>query len=156
MATLTVTINESLTLNGRERGSENILTIDGINEVFHRIVSCPNAVDTTVATFRTAVNTADGAIDLEDTKYIRLTNLDSSNNVTISQQVSGGENGVADSSVSVLLEAGKSFLLGTVHDGIALDDDAATVVTTLTDLESLVISNAAGASVEVEVFVATT
>ena len=156
MATLTVTINESLTLNGRERGSENILTIDGINEVFHRIVSCPNAVDTTVATFRTAVNTADGAIDLEDTKYIRLTNLDSSNNVTISQQVSGGENGVADSSVSVLLEAGQSFLLGTVHDGIALDDDAETVVTTLTDLESLVISNAAGASVEVEVFVATT
>ena len=156
MATLTVTINESLTLNGRERGSENILTIDGINEVFHRIVSCPNAVDTTVATFRTAVNTADGAIDLEDTKYIRLTNLDNSNSVTISQQVSGGENGVADSSVSVLLEAGKSFLLGTVHDGIALDDDSATVVTVLTDLESLVVSNAAGAAVEVEVFVATT
>jgi hypothetical protein len=156
MATLTVTINESLTLNGRERGSENILTITGINEVFHRIVSCPNAVDTTVATFRTAVNTADGAIDLEDTKYIRLTNLDSSNNVTISQQVSGGENGVADSSVSVLLEAGKSFLLGTVHDGIALDDDSATVVTVLTDLESLIVSNAAGAAVEVEVFVATT
>ena len=155
MATLTVTINESLTLNGRERGSENILTINGINEVFHRIVSCPNAVDTTVATFRTAVNTADGAIDLEDTKYIRLTNLDSSNNVTISQQVSGGENGVADSSVSVLLEAGKSYLLGTVHDGIALDDDSATVVTVLTDLESLVVSNAAGAAVEVEVFVAT-
>ena len=155
MATLTVTINESLTLNGRERGSENILTIDGINEVFHRIVSCPNAVDTTVDTFRTAVNTADGAIDLEDTKYIRLTNLDSSNNVTISQQVSGGENGVADSSVSVLLEAGKSYLLGTVHDGIALDDDSATVVTVLTDLESLVVSNAAGAAVEVEVFVAT-
>lgn len=156
MATLTVTINESLTLNGRERGSENILTITGINEVFHRIVSCPNAVDTTVATFRTAVNTADGAIDLEDTKYIRLTNLDSSNNVTISQQVSGGENGVADSSVSVLLEAGKSYLLGTIHDGIALDDDSDTVVTNLTDLESLVISNAAGAAVEVEVFVATT
>lgn len=156
MATLTVTINESLTLNGRERGSENILTIDGINEVFHRIVSCPNAVDTTVATFRTAVNTADGAIDLEDTKYIRLTNLDNSNSVTISQQVSGGENGVADSSVSVLLEAGKSYLLGTVHDGIALDDDSATVVTVLTDLESLVVSNAAGAAVEVEVFVATT
>jgi hypothetical protein len=156
MATLTVTINESLTLNGRERGSENILSITGINEVFHRIVSCPNAVDTTVATFRTAVNTADGAIDLEDTKYIRLTNLDSSNSVTISQQVSGGENGVADSSVSVLLEAGKSFLLGTVHDGIALDDDSATVVTVLTDLESLVVSNAAGAAVEVEVFVATT
>jgi hypothetical protein len=155
MATLTVTINESLTLNGRERGSENILTINGINEVFHRIVSCPNSVDTTVATFRTAVNTADGAIDLEDTKYIRLTNLDSSNSVTISQQVSSGENGVADSSVSVLLEAGKSFLLGTVHDGIALDDDSSTVVTTLTDLESLVVSNAAGASVEVEVFVAT-
>ena len=155
MATLTVTINESLTLNGRERGSENILSITGINEVFHRIVSCPNAVDTTVATFRTAVNTADGAIDLEDTKYIRLTNLDSSNSVTISQQVSGGENGVADSSVSVLLEAGKSFLLGTVHDGIALDDDSATVVTTLTDLESLGVSNSTGASVEVEVFVAT-
>ena len=155
MATLTVTINESLTLNGRERGSENILTITGIDEVFHRIVSCPNGVDTTVATFKAAVNTADVAIDLEDTKYIRVTNLDDSNSVTLSNQVSGGENGTADRSVSILLEAGKSYLFGTIHDGIALGDTDATVITTLTDLESLVVSNAAGAAVEVEVFVAT-
>ena len=155
MATLSVTINESITLNGRERGSEISLDIASITQVFHRIVSCPNSVDTTVATFKAAVNTSDVAIDLEDTKYIRVTNLDSSNSVTLSNQVSSGENGVADRSVSILLEAGKSYLLGTIHDGIALGDTDATVITTLTDLESLVVSNAAGAAVDVEVFVAT-
>ena len=155
MATLTVTIEESLTLNGKDRGSKNTLTVTGVNEVFHRIVSCPNTADTTVATFQTAVSTSDVAIDLEDTVYLRVTNLDSTNAVTLSLQVSAGENGTADSSASVLLDAEKSFMLGTIHDGIALDDDAATVITTLTDLESLVISNSSGAAVDVEVFVAT-
>tara|TARA_R100000458_G_C8113624_1_gene135394 strand:- start:423 stop:557 length:135 start_codon:yes stop_codon:yes gene_type:complete len=43
--------------------------------------------------------------------------------------------------------------MGTPHDGIATDDDAATVITTLTDLESLVVDPASNA-VTVEVFVA--
>ena len=42
MATLSVTITESVTLNGSDRGSTNSLSITGVNDVYHRIVSCPD------------------------------------------------------------------------------------------------------------------
>jgi len=153
MATLTVTINESLTLNGRERGNENSFTVESVTQAFSRVVTCPATVETTIATFRAAVNTADSAMDLDDVKYVRVTNLNTTNDVTMSLQVSAAESGVADASASILLEAGKTFMLGTVHDGIALDDSQDTLITSLNDLESIVIKGAA-ADVDVEVFVA--
>ena len=153
MATLTVTINESLTLNGRERGNENKFTVDSVTEAYSRVLTCPATVETTIATFRSGVNVADSAIDLEDVKYLRVTNLNESTSVTMSLQVSAGENGVADASASILLEGGKTFMLGAVHDGIAVDDSQANLITSLNDLESLVIKGAASA-VDVEVFVA--
>ena len=153
MATLTVTLKEELELNGRERGSEVVLSVGSVTEAFHRIVTCPASQQTTLAMFQTAVNTSDGAIDLEDAKYIRVTNLDTTNAVTLSLQISASESGTADASTSVLLDAGRSFIMGAPHDGIATDDDAATVITTLTDLESLVIDPSSNA-VSVEVFVA--
>ena len=55
MATLDVTIKESVTLNGKDRGSENVLSITSVNEVLHRIVTCPANEDTTVALFKSAV-----------------------------------------------------------------------------------------------------
>ena len=79
MATLTTTIKEELTLNGIERGSTNILSITSVNEVFQRMVTCPANQDTTIASFKAAVNTSDGSLDLDDVKYIRVTNLDSTN-----------------------------------------------------------------------------
>ena len=54
---------------------------------------------------------------------------------------------------SVLVEPGKSFMMGSVHDGISVDDDAATLITALTDLESVIIDSGANA-VDVEIFVA--
>ena len=42
MATLAVTITESVTLNGAARGSTNSLSITGINDIYHRIVTCPD------------------------------------------------------------------------------------------------------------------
>lgn len=153
MATLTVTLKEELELNGRERGSEIVLSIGSVTQAYHRIITCPASVQTTLAGFQDAVNTSDGALDLQDVKYIRVTNLDSSNDVTLSMQISAAENGTADASTSVLLEAGHSFIMGTPHDGIATDDDAATVITTLTDLESLVVDPSSN-NVNVEVFVA--
>tara|TARA_R100000654_G_scaffold2691_2_gene9867 strand:- start:995 stop:1465 length:471 start_codon:yes stop_codon:yes gene_type:complete len=155
MATLTTTIKEELTLNGVERGSTNILSISGINEVFQRMVSCPANQDTTIANFRAAVNTSDGSLDIDNVKYIRVTNLDTSNEVVLSLQISAAENGTADGSTSILLAAGRSYIMGTPHDGIAADDDAATVITdsNLTDLESLVVDPKTN-TVVVEVFIA--
>ena len=154
MATLAVTITESLTLNGKDRGSENILEISSVSEVFHRVVTCPANVDTTVATFRSATNVADGALDVEDVKYIRVTNLDSSNPINLSLQIDAGEDdSAADESATILIEAGKSFIMGAPSDGIAVDDSSATIVTALHNLESLLVDPLTNA-VSVEVFIA--
>jgi hypothetical protein len=153
MADLVVTITESVTLNGAARGSSNALTITGVDDVYHRIITCPANQDSTIATFRAASNTSDNALDLDETKYIRVTNLDSSNPINLSLQVSNDEDGVADFSATILVEAGKSFLMGTPHDGIQVSDTNATIITTLVDLESLLVDPGANA-VQVEVFIA--
>jgi hypothetical protein len=59
-STLTVKITESISLNGRNQGSSNTLSIDSINEVYKRIVSCPANSETTIAHFHSSV--ADGTL----------------------------------------------------------------------------------------------
>lgn len=153
MATLTVTISESVTLNGRERGSE-IVNDYAVTEVFHRIVSCPANQDTTVAVFKSATNVADGALDVDNVKYIRVTNLDSTNPINLSLQIDAGEDdSAADESATVLVPAGESFIMGGASDSIAVDDSAATIVTVLHHLESLLVDPIAN-TVKVEVFIA--
>ena len=153
MANLVTTITESITLNGKERGSTNTLTIGSVTEIFHRIVTCPSGSDTTVATFQAATNTSDGALNLDNVKYIRLTNLDESNPINLSLQVAGGEDGTANMSTTILVAAGRSFIMGSPHDGIALDDDDHPIVTSLVDLESLLVDPSSN-NVTIEVFIA--
>ena len=76
MADLTTTITESVVLNGALRGNTNSVTTTGINNVFERIVTCIHSQTTTVAVFDTAPYTSAGAIDVENVRYIRVTNLD--------------------------------------------------------------------------------
>ena len=155
MATLTVSLTEELELNGKNRGGEHTFSIGSITQAYTRVVTCPANNDTTVATFQTAVHTADNAIDLEDCKYIRVTNLDASNEVVLSLQISNNENGTADGSTSILLAADQSYMMGVPHEGIACDDDAATPITdtALHDLESILVDPKTNA-VSIEVFVA--
>ena len=160
MADLKVTIREELTLNGYDQGSKNILTISDVDEVFKRIVTCPANNETTIARFRSSVGNASGtatfdsALDVQDVKYVRVTNLDGSNSLTLSLQVEVGEDDSgADTSASVLVEAGKSFVMGSPHDGISLSDANANLVTDLVDLDSLVVQPGSN-SVDVEVYVA--
>ena len=160
MANLKVTIREELILNGYDQGSKNTLTISDVDEVFKRIVTCPANNETTVARFRSWVGNASGtatfdsALDVQDVKYVRLTNLDSSNSLNLSLQIEVGEDDTgADTSATVLVEAGKSFMMGTPHDGIATSDANANVITTLVDLESLIVDPAAN-DVAVELFIA--
>ena len=159
-ATLTVTIEEEITLNSSRQGAKNILRIPDINEVYKRIVSCPANAETTVAHFKQVAGAAggdskfDGAIDVQDVKYIRITNLDASNSLTLSLQIEVGEDDSgADTSASILLEAGKSFIMGSGHDGVSVSDANANLVTDLVDLDSLVVQPGSNI-VDVEVFVA--
>ena len=160
MADLKVTIREELTLNDYDQGARNTLTISDIDEVFRRIVTCPASNETTIARFRSSVGNASGtatfdsALDVQDVKYVRVTNLDSSNSLTLSLQVEVGEDDSgADTSASVLVEAGKSFIMGSPHDGINLSDTNANLVTDLVDLDSLVVQPGSNA-VDVEVYIA--
>jgi hypothetical protein len=154
MADLTVTITESVTLNGGARGSTNTLTVAGVDDVYHRIITVPSSVDTTLVNFHATVGASDSSLDVENVKYIRCTNLDSSNPINLSLQVDVGEDdSAADASATILLEAGKSFIMGSPSDGIAVDDDANTIITTLNNLESI-IADSSSAAVQMEVFVA--
>ena len=154
MATLTITLTESVSLNGREQGATNSFTVSNVDETYKRIVTCPASVDTTIATFKSTTAVGDNALDVEDVKYIRVTNLDTTNPVNLSLQIDVGEDDTAaDASATILIEAGKSFIMGSPSDGIAVDDDAATIVTTLNNVESLLI-DPSGNAVQVEVFIA--
>ena len=154
-ATLTVTLKEEITLNGNRQDSENVLRISDINEIYKRIITCPANSETTLAHFHSSV--ADGTLaplDIDDVKYIRVTNLDASTSATLSLQSDVGEDdSAADESASLLIEAGKSFIMGSPNDGIGISDANANLVTDLVDLESLVIFTG-GSAVDVEVFIA--
>ena len=100
---------------------------------------------------------ADGTLaplDIDDVRYIRVTNLDDTTSVTLSLQSDVGEDdSAADESASLLLEAGKSFMMGAPNDGIGISDANANLVTDLVDLESLVVFTGSDA-IDVEIFVA--
>jgi len=86
MADLVTTISETVTLNGSLRGSVNSLTTTGINDVFERIVTCTASVVTTIAVFDTLPSTSPGAIDVDRTKYVRVTNLETAVDIELAVQ----------------------------------------------------------------------
>ena len=155
--TLKVKVEENIILDNQDYSSKRILTVSSINEIFKRIVSCPANNETTLVHFHSSV--ADGTlspVDIDGVKYIRVTNLDSSNSLTLSLQSDVGEDdSAADESASLLVEAGRSFVMGSPNDGIGISDANANLVTDLVDLESLVVQPGSNA-INVEVFVAST
>jgi len=159
MATLSVTITESVTLNGSDRGSTNSLSITGVNDVYHRIVSCPDDVPLSLATFKSTVGVAiaEQLMDIELVKYIRVTNLDGTNPIILNLLIDSNEDdSAADIGVSIEIEAGKSFVMGSPHESILADDDAATVNVSnaaLKDLRSIHVDPVSEA-IQVEVFIA--
>jgi hypothetical protein len=76
MPDLTTTVQETVTINGSLRGSSNSVTTTGINDVMERIVTCAHSQTTTIGVFAASPHTSAGAIDVDRTKYIRVTNLD--------------------------------------------------------------------------------
>ena len=154
MATLKVKLLEDIILSNQDYSSKRTFEISSISNIFKRIVTVAADDDATVLVFKSTTAAADAALDLQNVKYIRITNLDSSNSVNISLQLDSGEdNSAADLSITHLLEAGRSFLMGAPDEGVHSDDDAATIVTALTDLESIIVDPGSNSG-QVEVFVA--
>ena len=145
-ATLTVTITESVSLNGSEQGATNTLTISNIDEVFKRIVTCTASQTTTLLTFNAAVHGAAGAIDLQDCKYIRITNKDDTNALELA--VVG-----AATLYQVELAAGETHILGNPEALMLAEADTSPSFGTMADLGSIQV-NPGGNAIDVEVFVA--
>jgi hypothetical protein len=171
-ASLTVTITEALTLNDADTNDHgvsatNVLTLPNIDEVVKRIVEIPTSE---VGLLSFAATVADqvaadsagarqvsyvaGHFDHDTVRYIRITNKDDTNHVTL---VCRGESGAE---FAVMLDGHNSFIYGC--DTI----DGAGVVNT-TDAHSAAQSHTLGAlrditaqantaSVDLEVFVAST
>jgi|TARA_R100000306_G_C4285126_1_gene97139 hypothetical protein len=146
MATLKVKIQEDIILSNQDYGSKRTLEIASIDEVMKRIVTCAASQTTTVAVFNSNAYGAAGAVDIEDSKYIRITNLDSSNAVELA--VVG-----AATLYQVNLAAGQSHILGSA-DGLMLSEaDTSPSFGTMADLGSIQV-NPGGNAVDVELFIA--
>tara|TARA_R110002020_G_scaffold44917_2_gene128913 strand:- start:26687 stop:27181 length:495 start_codon:yes stop_codon:yes gene_type:complete len=158
-ATLITKISEKITLNGNKYDNEIEKRITGISQVYKRIVTCPANVDTTIFRSGVTVDVTDASLDVQDVKYIRVTNLDDTNSVNLNLQIdvteSGSGESAANETATILVEAGHSFIMGTSHDSVAAYDTDASVQTTLHDLESILIDPSANA-IDMEILVAST
>ena len=130
MADLTTTVTESVVLNGALRGNTNSVTTTGINNVFERIVTCINSQVTTVAVFDTAPFTSAGAIDVQDARYIRITNLDAAAWIEVAVVTTA-------SNYQVLLTPGTSHILAQAEAVALAEEDTSPSFGTLENLASI-------------------
>ena len=150
-ATLTVKISEEIFLNGRQQGGSKTLSIPSINEISKRIVTI-TTTESTIATFSAAVASA-GHYVAADVRYIRFTNLDDTNFITLTFRNQDNDE------AAIKLDAGQSFIWnGDNANGMTAvlnateDADAASSTNfgSLTNIQA----DADTAAVDLEVFIA--
>ena len=129
-ADLTTTVTESVVLNGALRGNTNTVTTTGINNVFERIVTCIHSQTTTVAVFDTAPYTSAGAIDVQNARYIRITNLDADAWIEVAVVTTA-------SNYTVLLTPGNSHILAQGEAVALAEEDTSPSFGTLENITSL-------------------
>jgi hypothetical protein len=138
-ATLAVTITEAVTLNGKSYGNINNLSIPNVNEVDQRILTIPTSL-IEVLKYGTAAGA--GTFVRADVKYLRITNKDDTNFISI--KVANGSD-----HYWVKLEAGKSFEL---HNGLI---ESASTFSAWGDIDTIE-AIADTAAVDIEYFIALT
>ena len=147
MADLTVTISESVTVNGALRGSTNSLIVGSITDTFERIVTCPHSNTTTIATFNSNVYGSAGALDLENCKYIRITNLSTTGVMDIAIVTE-------NTNYQVVMTGGTSHILCQADTAVIAEADTTPNFPTLEDITSIQVRPRASEDCDVEIFVA--
>ena len=146
MADLTTTISENVTLNGSVRGSTNTLTTTGIVDVFERILTCTHSQTTTIATFAASPHTSAGALDVENCKYIRVTNLSTTEDMKLALITT-------NTNYQVTVRASSSHILFQAEEGAIGETDTSPAFGTLEDVTSIQVRPSASTDVQVEIFV---
>ena len=146
-ATLTVTLTEQIELNGQEKGATNSLTISDVTEVSQRIVNVP-ASEVVILAMGTAV--AAGQFVESTIRYIRITNKDDTNHVTL---VFRSEN---SNECDHKLDYGQSFIYAGDNSGGVVDTHDASASALSVSLDDLVdiTATADTAACDLELFVA--
>ena len=155
MATLTYTLTEKITLNGQDHGGSQTKSISGIDNVFKGIFACTDSnADTDgdrtiIAQFEAAAGTdADAtAFDVTHVEYMRISNLDASNFVYL--QFVG-----ASDHYQVKLQAGHHYCMGSPDDVMLATANHTIAHAGWEDLSYIQVRNEAGATVNVELFIA--
>tara|TARA_R100000750_G_C2317955_1_gene85170 strand:+ start:191 stop:676 length:486 start_codon:yes stop_codon:yes gene_type:complete len=159
MADLKVTIREELTLNGYDQGATNTLTISGINELSKRIVTATTteagllgflSALSNVGVTANKVGYLAGILDDGDVRYIRITNLDGSNHITLTFRDED------NTEYRMKVDAGHSFIYPGDNSGGVVDTMKAAgsaLASGLSDLVDITV-DADTASCDVEVYVA--
>ena len=149
MADLTVTVTENVILNNERRGSTNTVTIADILNTFERMVVCTHSQTTTIATFATAPYTSAGAIDVENVRYIRVTNLDAEGALVLGVVTT-------NTNYQVRLTPGTSHIIPRGEAEIIGEEDTTPAFSTLENITSLQVRpEGTEHNPQVEIFVAT-
>jgi hypothetical protein len=146
MADLTTTVTESVVLNGALRGNTNTVTTTGINNVLERILTCTHSQTTTVAVFNSTSYGADGALDVENCKYLRVTNLSTDQDMKLALVT-------ANTNYQVTVRAGGSHILFQAEEALIGEEDATPAFPTLEDIVTVEVRPSATTDIQVSVFV---
>ena len=143
---MTITITESVSLNGTNRGNTITKSISNIHDVMERIITVPTSEVVLYTTDASAV--AGSIFDRDYVKYARITNKDASNYVVI--RIKNADN----DEFAYKLAAGESFVLyGHVASMNAVDAGTLDIGTGWHDISSIKATANSGA-VDVEIIVA--
>jgi len=157
--TLKVTIRESITLKGREQGSTTDLSISDINEVSSRIVTATTteaglmgflSALSNVGVTANKVGYLAGIYDDGDIRYIRITNLDDTNYITLTFRDED------NTEFRIKVDAGHSFIYPGDNSGGVVDTMKAAgsaLASGLADLVDITVDTDTS-SCDVEVFIA--
>ena len=142
--TLTVTVTESISLNGSTMDASNVLTVGSITEISQRIVSIDATNIRTLFEFGTVVGS--GKFVLANVQYIRITNKDDTNTVDINVASAASNNWT-------VVSAGQSFMMS-AQDGLQGVASGTVVVPVMADLVS--ISGYSANAIDLDCYIATT
>ena len=157
--TLKVTIRESITLKGKEQGSTTELSISDINEVSSRIVTATTteaglmgflSALSNVGVTANKVGYLAGMYDDGDIRYIRITNLDDTNYITLTFRDED------NTEFRIKVDAGHSFIYPGDNSGGVVDTMKAggsALASGIADLVDITVDTDTAAC-DVEVFVA--
>jgi|TARA_R110002012_G_scaffold4652_11_gene21385 hypothetical protein len=147
MADLTVTISESVTINGALRGSANSITTTGIVDTFERVLTAAHSQTTTICSFAATPHTSAGALDVENCKYLRITNLSDDQDMKLALITT-------NTNYQVTVRAGGSHMLFQAEEGAIGEEDTSPAFPTLEDITSVQVRPSATTDIQVETFVA--